>query len=1108
MSKLKVNVRVSQKLIAGGRGTVIEQDPKAFSRVKCGYSMDLVIGLPTPTNPGGLDRGDRGGRVSTGGGSSGSTYDGDDVGQCEVPNLLGSKEESARLRLSKLKVSLKGIYKKQVATGVGTVVDQSPKPGNRPCPYSMELWIGEPQRIVEVPPDPTPEPICTTTVPRLIGRPEGYASKAIPGSQLRIGNTQTQNSAGPAGLVLDQKPNAGARVQCGTLVHLLIATPIPVPPTKDCEVPQVVRADVEQAKVLVERAGLKVHVARGDDGVVSAQSPPAGTWLKCGSRVDVAVVEPVTPCRVPDISGIDINLARQRLADRNLVLGNVRQRQVDLRPGLIVDQSARPGEVIPCRSQVDVWIAAPISCPPVPHVVGQDPKVAAVLLERAGYEVGTVSARESDQPNGAIVEQAPIAGSNVRCGTPIALWIATSAPPIRVPELIGRSAIAARDTLERLGLALGEAAERPSDAAPGTVVDQFPRAGTLVKRGSAVQVALAAPQPITVPDLRGRDRQGAAETLMAVRLRLGTVAERQSDDGVGGVIEQLPRPGTIAAPGTPVQIWIGIPRPIAIPDLRGRDRNAAVEALNAARLRLGEVGERASDATAGLIVDQLPRAGTIATAGTPVQVWVAVARPSTVPDLIGRERNAAAEALSAARLRFGEIGERQSDATAGLIVDQLPKAGTIATAGTPVQVWVAVARPSTVPDLVGRDRTVAAETLTAARLKVGEIEERQSDAAGGTIVEQMPRAGSTAAPGSPVQLWIAVPRPTAVPDLRGRDRQSALDTLTSARLRPGQITYQPSEAPQGTVISQMPQPGERVIIQSAVSFTIARPLRVIVPSLQGLDRAAATGTLTQSRLSIGTVLERATTEAPGTIVDQRPVPGQEVDAGTPVSVWFAVAVPVEMIAVPDLSGRSRAEAERIAAASRLVIGGTTNAELPNTPPGTIVRQQPAAGTQVPPQTPVDVVVAVGLAPVIVPSVAGLSVADAHGVLRSAGLQPGALTYARAWTAMGTVTGQSPQAGVSVPTGATVDLVAASSSFTLFGVLGGLLAGLGAAGTVSKFRRHRLPSSVAFAPHADSGVQVSVPDDGPDAEFEFSLQAFPDSGVQTLRGVASGIAEAR
>ena len=403
--------------------------------------------------------------------------------------------------------------------------------------------------------------------------------------------------------------------------------------------------------------------------------------------------------------------------------------------------------------------------------------------------------------------------------------------------------------------------------------------------------------------------------------------------------------------------------------------------------------------------------------------------------------------------------------------------------------------------------------LTAARLKLGEIEERQSDTAAGTIVEQLPRSGSIASPGAPVQLWIAVPRPTAVPDLRGRDQQSALEALASARLRPGQITQQSSEAPRGTVVAQTPQAGERVSIQTAVNFTVATAPRVIVPPLQGLDRSAVGGTLSRSRLSVGTILERTTTDSPGTVVDQRPLAGQEVDAGTAVSVWFAVAAPVEIarvetIPVPDLSGRTRADAERIVAASRLVFGGATNAELPNSPPGTIVRQQPAAGTQVPPNTPIDVVVAVGVVPVIVPSVAGLSVADAHGVLRSAGLQPGSLSYVRTWRSMGTVTGQSPMAGSTVQTGATVDLVAASSSVVLFGILGGLLLGAGAAGTVSQFRKHRLPSTVTFAPHSDAGVQVSAPDDGPDTDFEFSLQGFPDGGVQTLKVVTSGIADAR
>ncbi len=683
MSKLRVNVRVSKKQVVGGRGTVIDQTPKPGARIACGYTLEILIAEPSKIIDRGGD-GERGSRGSTSGSSST-----DDVRGCEAPDFLGSGEDSAKLRLSKMKAKLIAVHKKEVPRGHGTVVDQSPKPGTPvPCPLSVELWIGVPQRIVEVPPEPT----CTTTVPRLVGALESYANKAIPSYKLRVGRTQTQNSDRPPGTVLDQSPDAGSKVDCQTLVHLLIATPTPVPPIKDCEVPQLVRADVERAKALVEGAGLKFNVARGDGGLVSAQAPAAGTMLKCGSRVDVAVVEPVVVCRVPDISGIDLRQARQRLEDRNLILGNIRERPIDQRAGIVLEQSVRPESVVPCRSAIDVLVTSPVQCPPVPHLVGRDPKTAAALIERAGFQVGPVSSRPSDQPDGQILAQAPPAGSNAKCGTAIALWQA-AAQPITVPDLRGRDRGGATNELTSVRLRLGEVAEQQSDAPEGTVIDQMPKPGAMVTAGTPVQVWFATVRPITVPDLRGRDRQEAAEVLSAARLRLGTIGERPADDAAGSVIDQMPRAGTIAAPGTPVQIWLAAPRPIAVPDLRGRDRNAAAESLTAARLRLGDVAERTSDATAGVVVDQMPRPGTTAVAGSPVQVWVAVPRPSTVPDVVGRDRNAAAEMLTAARLRLGDIGERQSDATAGIIIDQQPRAGTTATAGAPVQVWVAVPRP-------------------------------------------------------------------------------------------------------------------------------------------------------------------------------------------------------------------------------------------------------------------------------------------------------------------------------------------------------------------------------------------------------------------------------
>ncbi len=122
------------------------------------------------------------------------------------------------------------------------------------------------------------------------------------------------------------------------------------------------------------------------------------------------------------------------------------------------------------------------------------------------------------------------------------------------------------------------------------------------------------------------------------------------------------------------------PRPapvtIGVPDLHGRDQSAATRILEAVGLHLGEVGQRQSDGPEDTVVAQFPDAGSSARPGASVRVWLAVPRPATVPDLTGRDRAGAADSLAGTRLRLGLIGERESDAPKGTVVEQSPSANS------------------------------------------------------------------------------------------------------------------------------------------------------------------------------------------------------------------------------------------------------------------------------------------------------------------------------------------------------------------------------------------------------------------------------------------------
>ena len=341
---------------------------------------------------------------------------------------------------------------------------------------------------------------------------------------------------------------------CGSQVALIVAVP-PVTgggdseSTSTCVVPDVtgrlvddIRKPLAQLKLGIGR--ITTRESDRPRGFVLAQSPTSGTKVACGSQIAVLVAIPVDhgdtqqpppACVVPDLGGTDVGELQRRLARANLIPGSVSDRPVDVRQGTIVSQQPRPGAQVKCRSQVDVWVAVPptVTCSAVPQLIGRDAKAAAATLQRGGLRLGTVDERESNEDPGVVVDQAPPVGFNVKCDTPVRIWVAVPPTLVIVPMLRGNNEAGARSTLERTGLVMGQVAQRPSDQPVGAVVEQSPTAGTMVKRGSPVQVWLAQPQPTTVPDLRGQDRATATNTLTTARLRLGETADRPSERTAG-----------------------------------------------------------------------------------------------------------------------------------------------------------------------------------------------------------------------------------------------------------------------------------------------------------------------------------------------------------------------------------------------------------------------------------------------------------------------------------------------------------------------------------------------------------------------------------------------
>jgi serine/threonine-protein kinase len=149
----------------------------------------------------------------------------------------------------------------------------------------------------------------------------------------------------------------------------------------------------------------------------------------------------------------------------------------------------------------------------------------------------------------------------------------------------------------------------------GDVLLQRPGPGSLVKRGSVVEIVVSLGQELVeVPDLRGRALQAAQVTLNAVGLILGgTASVYGTHERPGTVVAQSPPPGAKVGSSTEVVLFLsleGRAQTYLMPDLTYLRYEAVGRFFESRGFRLGSVKfESYEGVSPGVVLRQFPLPG-------------------------------------------------------------------------------------------------------------------------------------------------------------------------------------------------------------------------------------------------------------------------------------------------------------------------------------------------------------------------------------------------------------------------------------------------------------------------------------------------------------------
>jgi serine/threonine-protein kinase len=232
-------------------------------------------------------------------------------------------------------------------------------------------------------------------------------------------------------------------------------------------------------------------------------------------------------------------------------------------------------------------------------------------------------------------------------------------------------------------------------------------------------------------------------------------------------------------------------------------------------------------------------------------------------------------------------------------------------------------------------------------------------------------------------LLLGGGKEVTVPSVVGADQPSAEAALRREGFRVD-TNSRTSSRPPRTVIGQDPSGGARAEEGSTVTLTISEgPAVARVPPVDGLTFASAQRRLVRAGFEVDRRDEASDTVPRGRVIRSSPGEGSEAERGS--TVTLIVSSGREQVTVPDVAGGTEDEA-RSALGDRGLRVAVRREDSTTEDPGTVLRQDPAAGARVDAGSTVTITVAREPQDVAVPDVTGEPQADAIARLSDEGFR--------------------------------------------------------------------------------------------------------------------------
>jgi eukaryotic-like serine/threonine-protein kinase len=245
----------------------------------------------------------------------------------------------------------------------------------------------------------------------------------------------------------------------------------------------------------------------------------------------------------------------------------------------------------------------------------------------------------------------------------------------------------------------------------------------------------------------------------------------------------------------------------------------------------------------------------------------------------------------------------------------------------------------TVPDVIDRESATASQILQNRGFEVDIVPVVNPDVERDHVAAQDPRPNTEAPEGSTVTITVSTgPGEAPVPSLEGLEQDEAEQQLRDAGFEPRVERVFSDDVRNGRVVDTSPPAGTTLERGSQVTMNVSRgPEKVEVPDVTGESEDNARSALEGAGLRVGKITREESGEAPGTVIEQSPAAGEELDKGDAVDLTVA-----QPTAIPDVVDMSEDDATTELEDAGFVVRVRDEAVTDATQDGIVLEQSPAA----------------------------------------------------------------------------------------------------------------------------------------------------------------------